>query len=192
MFGARKQDQIDAVRAEVSALQARLAADIANLNAGEDPVNKQAMVDAGERYNAAGSLLDTAKSPGELLVAKRVVIEGLTATRIVRERLGLPLGAALPDFDATVNEPTPIVHDGQEHVAYPGYHPERPHFFGGGMVDGTQAPAGYYKTPFWKKAAAIGGAVVAGDLIGNALGDVFSGGLDNDGGWGGGDDGGGW
>ena len=200
MFGARKQQeqQMSAVRAEVGSLQGRLAADISNLDAGDDPVSRQALVDAGERYNAAGGLLGTATSIGELQVAKRIVVEGLTATRIVRERQGLPLGAALSDLDATVNQPTPVVHDGQEHLAYPGYHPDQPHFFGGGQIGGTQAPAGYYKTPFWKKAAAIGGAVVAGDLLGNALGDMLGGGFDggggydNDsGGWGGGNDGGG-
>jgi hypothetical protein len=134
-----------------------------------------------------------------LQVAKRIVVEGLSATRIVRERQGLPLGADLPDLDATVAEPTPIVHDGQEHVAYPGYHPDQPHFFGGGTVGGIRAPAGYYKTPFWKKAVAFGGAVVAADVLGNAVGDMFGGGFDgggggfdNDaGGWGGDDGGGG-
>ena len=78
-------------------------------------------------------------------------------------------------------------------VAYPDYHPAQPHFFGGGQVGATHAPAGYYKAPFWRKAAAIGGAVVAGDVLGNALGGVFDGGFDNDSGsWNGGDDGGDW
>jgi hypothetical protein len=198
VFGARRQQEdLNAARADVGSLQARLAADISNLDAGADPVSRQAMADAGERYNAAGAVLDRAASVGELLVAKRIVVEGLTATRIVRQHQGLPLGADLPDLDATVNQPTAVSHGGQEHVAYPGYHPDQPHFFGGGRVGVTQAPAGYYRTPFWKKAAAIGGAVVAGDLLGNALSDMFDGGLDggggfdNDSGGGGGGGGGG-
>jgi hypothetical protein len=199
MFGAGKQqEQLRAARAEVGSLQARLAADISNLDAGDDAVNRQAMADASERYNAAGAVLEQATSVGEVLVAKRIVVEGLTATRIVRQNQGLPLGAELPKLDSIVNEPTAVLHDGQEHVAYPGYHPDQPHFFGGGQVGPTQVPGGYYKTPFWKKAAAIGGAVLAGDMIGNALGDMFDGGyngggFDNDsGGWGGGDGGGDW
>lgn len=207
MFGARRQqEQVNAARAEVDALQGRLAADISNLDAGADPVNRQALADASERYNAAGALLGTASSMGELLVAKRIAVEGLTATRLVRQRQGLPLGAELPDLTTAVQQPTPVAHDGQHHVAYPDYHPDQPHFFPGGAVGGTQAPAGYYKTPFWKKAAAIGGAVAAGDLLGNALGDVFSdrsdeargfGGTDqgwgdDSGGWGDDDNGGGW
>lgn len=198
MFGARKQqEQINAARAEVDALQARLAADISNLDAGDDAVNRQALADAGERYNAAGALLGTASSMGELLVAKRIAVEGLTATRLVRQRQGLPLGGDLPDLETAVQQPTPVTHEGQQHVAYPQYHPDQPHFFPGGGVGGTQAPAGYYKTPFWKKAAAIGGAVMAGDLLGNALGDLLGDGGDGPGGFGGadrgwGDDSGGW
>jgi hypothetical protein len=184
MFGARKQqEQLGALRAEVGSLQGRLAADINNLNAGDDAVSRQALVDAAERFNSAGSLLDTAKSAGELQVAMRVVVEGLTATRIVRERQGLPLGADLPEPANTVPEPTAVLHDGEEHIAYPDYHPDRPHFFGGGPVGSTQAPAGYYKTPFWKKAAAIGVAVVAGEMLGDVLGDVLNGGF-NGGGYG--------
>ena len=83
------------------------------------------------------------------------VMHGVTATRIIRQHQGLPLGAELPDLGDTVAEPTPLVHDGHDHVAYPDYHPDQPHFFGGGQVGATHAPAGYYKTPFWKKASAI-------------------------------------
>jgi hypothetical protein len=183
MFGSHKQE-LAALRAEVASVQARLAADIDNLQPGDDPVNKQALADASERYTAAGALMSTANTVGELQVAKRIAVEGVTATRIVRQRQGLPLGSDLPDTGvATVGSPTPVVHDGQEHVAYPDYHPDRPHFFGGGTIAGTPAPAGYYRTPFWKKAAAIGGAVVAGDVLGNALGGVLGGGLDGGGGF---------
>lgn len=199
MFSSRKQEQFAAERADVASWQARLAADISNLDPGTDLVNRQAMSDASERYNAAGGLLASASTVGELRVARRIIVEGLTATRIVRGNQGLPLGPDLPDPQtATVTEPTPLRHDGDDHVAYPTYHPDRPHFFGGGRFGGgSTAPAGYYRTPFWQKAAAIGGAVVAGDLIGNALGDLFDGdrgdggGFDNaGGGWGG--DGGDW
>ena len=195
MFASRRQEQLAAERADVSSWQARLAADISNLDPGTDPASRQAMADASERYNAAGGILSSASTVGELRVAKRIVVEGLTATRIIRGTQGLPLGPELPDLGAaTVDQPTTVIHDGDEHVAYPSYHPERPHFFGGGAVGGTVAPAGYYRTPFWKKAVAIGGAVVAGDMIGNALGDMFNGGGDGYGGGfggGGGDWGGG-
>jgi hypothetical protein len=84
MFGSRRHEELAALRAEVDSAQARLAADISNLEAGQDPMSRQAMADAGERYTAAGSLLSTASTAGELMVAKRIVAEGLTATRLVR------------------------------------------------------------------------------------------------------------
>jgi hypothetical protein len=130
-------------------------------------------------------------------VAHRIAVEGLTATRLVRERRGLPLGPDLPDLAMpTVNSPTTINVDGVPQVAHPEYHPERPHFFGGNNM----APAGYYRTPFWKKALGIGGAVLGAEVLGSALGDMFGGegfggdrGDWGDGGdWGGGGGGGDW
>lgn len=107
----------------------------------------------------------------------------------MREHLGLPLGPELPPLaTATVPNPTAVNVADQQHVAHPEYHPERPHFFGGGSFDNASAPAGYYRTPFWKKALAIGGAVVGAEMVGDLVGDMF----DTDRGygaesWGGGD-----
>jgi hypothetical protein len=173
MFGKRaEQEQLAALRAEVQGLQARLSADVSTLDPGDDPMSRQALVDAGERQTAAGSLLSTASTVGELRVAHRIVVEGLTATRLVRERRGLPLGPDLPDLTGpTVNQPTTVNVNGQPQVAHPGYHPDQPHFFGGNNM----APAGYYRTPFWKKALGIGGAVLGAEIVGSALGDMFGG-----------------
>ncbi len=200
MFGSGKPAQFAAERADVSSWQARLGADVSSLDAGADPVSRPALADTAERYTAAGGILSSASSVGELQVAKRIVVEGLTATRLVREKQGLPLGRDLSVDPATVDRPTPVMHEGEQYTAHPAYHPDQPHFFGGGQVGGSIAPAGYYRTPFWKKALALGGAVVAGDMIGNAVsgmidgdqGQGFGGGFDNDNGgdWDGG--GGNW
>jgi len=201
MFGSRRdQDRAAGLRADVDSLQARLAADVSNLDPGNDPVCRQALVDASERASAAGALMSRARSAGEFDVAKRTVVEGLTATRLVRERLGLPLGPDLPPDGRTVDAATRVEVEGQAYTAHPEYHPARPHFFGGGLG----APGGYYRTPFWQKALAVGGAVAGvemlGDLVGGGRGwggdydrgDYDGGGGDYDGGGGGGDfDGGG-
>jgi len=78
-------------------LQARLAADVSNLDPGDDPVCRPAIVDASERATAAGALMSRARGAGEFDVAKRTVLEGLTATRLVRERLGPPELSILSD-----------------------------------------------------------------------------------------------
>ena len=174
MFGSRRdQDRAAGLRADVDSLQARLAADVSNLDPGNDPVCRQALVDASERASAAGALMSRARSAGEFDVAKRTVLEGLTATRLVRERQGLPLGPDLPPDRRTVDAATRVKVEGQQYTAHPEYHPARPHFFGGGLG----APGGYYRTPFWQKALAVGGALAGAEM----LGDLVGGG----GGWGG-------
>jgi hypothetical protein len=176
MFNSRRQrEELAALRAEVTSLQARLGSDISTLDAGDSPLCRQALNDAAERNTAAGSLLATATTPGELQVAKRIVIEGLTSTRVVREKLGLSLGPDLPDSGfASVSGPTTVQHGNEQHVAHPDFHPERPHFFGGGLIGSTQAPAGYYKTPFWQKALAVGGAIAGAEMIGGIAGELFN------------------
>lgn len=191
MFGNKlEQERIAGLRAEVGSLQARLAADVSNLNPGDDPVARQALGDASERATAADALMSRTVSAAEFDVAKRIVIEGLASTRVVRERLGLPLGPDLPVDPRTVESATQIEVGGQAHTAHPEYHPDRPHFFGGG----GGAPGGYYRTPFWQKALAVGGAFAGAEALGDLLGggqgwQGTGGGYGGDGGYGGGGDG---
>ena len=205
MFRRREDGEVAGLRAEVDSLQGRLSSDVATLDAGDSPLCRQAMNDASERNTAAGGLLSHAATPAELRVALRIVVEGLQATRVVREHQGLSLGPELPDVtgSAAVTTPTQVTVGDQQVTAHPGYHPQQPHFIGGGTIAGTtQVPGGYYRTPFWKKAMMIGGAVAGGEMLGDLLGGGgggdydggggFGGGDDGGGGWGGGDDGGGW
>jgi hypothetical protein len=179
--GKRQREQLATMRAEVIGLQARLGSDISTLDPGDSPLCRQALTDAAERNTAAGSLLATATTAGELDVARRIVIEGLTAVRVVREHQGLSLGPDLPDPGTNAVATATSVQIGDEqHVAHPDYHPERPHYFGGGTIGGTATPAGYYRTPFWQKALAVGGAVMGAEMIGGVAGDLFNGG---GGGW---------
>ncbi|MBN9098763.1 MAG: hypothetical protein J0I49_11720 [Pseudonocardia sp.] len=178
MFNSRQRErdreQLAGARAEVQSWQARLASDISTLDPGDDPMSRQAMLDASERHNAAGALLSTASTQAELQVAQRIVVEGLTATRLVRQHLGLPLGPELPpSATATVSAPTSVTVEDEHHIAHPDYHPQQPHFFGGGSFDNATAPPGYYRTPFWKKALALGGAVVGAEMVGDLVGDMF-------------------
>jgi len=83
------------------------------------------MNDASERNNAAGGLLDRAHTAAEMRVALRIVVEGLQATRVVREHLG----PDLPDVTspATVHTPTSVNIGDQQITAHPDYHPQQPH-----------------------------------------------------------------
>ena len=148
-------------RAEVEALLGRLGHDVATLDDGGDPTNRQALADAAERYNTAGAQLSKATSAGEIAVARSVVVEGLHATRLVRTRLGLDPGVDPAEAPA----PQPFPTQSGQRVGGP---------FGTGLA-GTLG------------AGAAGGLL--GMLAGNLLGEGFEG--DGDGGWDGGDWGGG-
>ncbi len=196
MFARREDREVAGLRAEAESLQSRLASDVSTLDPGDSPLCRQAMNDASERNNAAGGLLARAHTAAEMRVALRIVVEGLHATRVVREHQGLSLGPDLPDVTspATVTTPTPVNIGEQQITAHPEYHPQQPHYFGGGTIAGTPVPGGYYRTPFWKKAMMIGAAVAGGEMLGDLLGgggDRDYGGGDYDGGSGWGGDGGG-
>jgi len=141
------------LRAEAESLQGRLASDMATLDPGDSPLCRQAMNDASERNTAAGGLLSRATTPAELRVALRIVVEGLQATRVVREHQGLFLGPDLPDVTgpAAVTAPTQVTVGNDQITAHPDYHPQQPHFFGGGTVAGAPVPGGYYRTRSGRK-----------------------------------------
>lgn len=111
MFRHHHSDQTDPAfldaHAEVEALYNRLGHDVSTLDDGGDPANRQAMVDAGERYNTAGAQLGQATTPGQLAVVRSIVVEGLHATRLVRTKQGFDPGPdpALPVPVAAAPEP---------------------------------------------------------------------------------------
>ncbi len=166
---ARKQ-RLEGRRAEVLSLYGRLGADVANLDAGDDAVARQAIADASERYTATGSLLEHADTDGEYDAARRTALEGLQAARTARGRLGLDPGPDLPPIAPTTGER--LTEESEYTVGdrkvrgYPDYTPGAPYYYGGGGGYG----AGWYQFPFWETL-----------LIGSALG-----------GWGGGWGGGGY
>ena len=96
-------ERFAAAHADVDALLQRLGRDVTTLQDGDDPVNRQALADAGERFETAESQLGKAQSVAELLVARAITVEGLESTRAVRTRQGLDPGhdpAPAPAVDA--------------------------------------------------------------------------------------------
>ncbi len=184
-----RQESAGGLRAEVDSLYARLGSDVSTLNAGSDAVTQQALVDASERYTATGSLLaDPRATPAVLAQAKRTAIEGIMATRVARQRLGLDLGPdpmpTPPPSAPQVQGSQPVTIDGQAYTGYGQYQPGAGHYFGGGSYQGRYIPGGWYSRPFWQTAAI---SAVAFGGLGYALGYEHD---DDDGGSGGGDWGG--
>jgi hypothetical protein len=96
-------EHVLAAKADVDSLLQRLSRDISTLDDQGDPANRQALADAGERYETAQVQFGKAESVPELLVARSIVVEGIEATRSVRTRLG-PDPAPAPVADAPAEE----------------------------------------------------------------------------------------
>jgi len=175
----RRRDRraLEDARAGVQPYYDRLAADVSSLQPGDNPVARQALSDASERFTSAGSQLSGATRPAQIEAARRSVLEGLQAARTARTALGLDPG---PDLPPIVPAQSPQLSEEQQFSAagrtvygYPQYTPGAPYYFAGG---GGYA-GGWYSFPFWESL-----------LIAEALSPGWGGGW----GWGGGGFGGGY
>jgi hypothetical protein len=164
----RRLQMLQGRRAEVLSLYDRLGGDVQHLDPKDDPVARQALVDAAERYTATGSLLSHADTEGEYDAARRTALEGLQAARTARKSLGLDPGPELPSIAPArgeqLTEQREVTVGGKNYQGYPQYTPGAPYYYGGG----GGVPGGWYSFPFWET------------LL---LGSVLTGGF---GGWGGG------
>ncbi len=138
-------------KAGAMSLYNRLGSDVATIDASDDAFARQALADAAERYNSAGSLFAHADTEGEIAAARRTSIEGLMATRSARERLALPLGPELPPLDYAYGQPQltaprEVSVAGMLVKGFPEYTPGARYRYGGG----GGIPGGWYPTPFWE------------------------------------------
>lgn len=187
LFGRRRREQeLADAREEALRWYERLGGQVMNLPSGDEPAVKQALVDAGERYNAAGSQLERATSVKQYDLARESALEGLAYVRAARTAMGLDPGPELPPLAAarqagTIRQERAVEVDGHEYRAAPAYSQSTPYYYPGGVVQGRPVPGGYYSEPIWKTALATGAGVVGGMLLFDAL---FSpGGFGFDGGW---------
>jgi hypothetical protein len=127
--------QQEGLRADVEQLYNRLGSEVSLLSPGDNPVAKQALADASERYNSCGAALASADSPAEFAAARRTAVEGLTAARVARKELGLDPGPEIPlppgEGPRLTGEQQLQVGD-QTVTGSPDYAPGRQHYYGGG------------------------------------------------------------
>src|SRR5919107_1202839 len=170
---AREQRHLDDARAEAQRWYERLGGQVMNLH-GDDPAARQALADAGERYNAAGSQLQQAKTPRQYELARESALEGLAYVRAARSAMGIDPGPELPPLagaqgagQLTMEREVDV--QGQHYKAGPRPGPDTPYYYPGGRVQGRPVPAGWYSTPWWKTALGAGAGVLGGMLIFDAL-----------------------
>jgi hypothetical protein len=149
----RTARRFEGLRADVESLYNRLGSDISTLSAGDDPIARQALADAAERYNATGALLANADTDGEFAAARRTAVVGLVAAQTARKKLGLDPGPEIPlppaEGPLLTSEQKVRVGD-EEYEGSPTYQPGRGHYYGGGYYNGQPVPGGWYSFPFWE------------------------------------------
>jgi hypothetical protein len=170
----RREEELADARAEAQRWYERLGGQIMNLSASDNDAAKQALVDAGERYNAAGSQLEQATSAKQFALARETALEGLAFIRGARTALGLDPGPELPPLAAQrqagmIREDRAVAVDGHEYRASPNYSDATPYYYPGGVMRGRPVPGGYYSEPLWKTALVAGGAAIGGMLLFDAL-----------------------
>ncbi len=170
----RREEELADARAEAQRWYERLGGQIMNLSASGNDAAKQALVDAGERYNAAGSQLEQATSAKQFALARETALEGLAFIRGARTALGLDPGPELPPLAAQrqagmIRQDRAVEVDGHEYRASPSYSDATPYYYPGGIMRGRPVPGGYYSEPLWKTALVAGGAAIGGMLLFDAL-----------------------
>jgi hypothetical protein len=198
-----KTRELDDAKADARRWVERLGGQVLNL-VGTNDAAKQALADAAERYTAAGSQLDQARTAAQARGVTETAYEGLYFVRAARTAMGLDPGPELPPLPGqqragAVTENREVEVGGHRYGASPDPTGRNTHFYPGGMVAGRPVPRGWYSEPWWRSAL-IGGAWGVGSALlfsslfsgmsGVAYADGFADGMAADGFDGGGFDGG--
>jgi hypothetical protein len=169
----REQRRLDDARADAQRWYERLGGQVMNLH-GDNPAAQQALVDAGERYNAAGGQLQQAKSVNQFALARESALEGLAYARAARLAMGLDPGPDLPPLASAqgagqLTKEREVSVQGQHYKAGPQPGADTPYYYPGGRVQGRPVPSGWYSQPVWRTALGTGAGVLGGLLIFDAL-----------------------
>jgi hypothetical protein len=200
---ATKTRELDDAKADARRWVERLGGQVLNL-VGTNDAAKQALADAAERYTAAGSQIDQARTAAQARGVTETAYEGLYYVRAARSAMGLDPGPELPPLPGQqrageVSEAREVEVGGHQYGASPDPTGRNTHYYPGGMVSGRPVPRGWYSEPWWRSAL-IGGAWGVGSALlftsmfsgmsGVAYADGFADGAAADGDLGGGDPGG--
>ena len=158
--GKRAAASLDDAKADARRTIDRLGGQVINLT-GTDQASMQALADASERFNAAGSQIDQATTAKQALLAKESAMEGLYYVRAARVAMGMDPGPELESLTGqnaagTVTEDRRVNFEGRDIEASPGPSERTPNYYPGGRVAGRPVPAGWYSEPWWKPALVAG------------------------------------
>jgi hypothetical protein len=173
-FGRRKREaqQLADAREEALRWYERLGGQLMNLS-GDEPAVKQALVDASERYNAAGGQLERATTLKQNDLARETALEGLAYIRAARTAMGLDPGPDLPPLAGAragqITKEHEVTVQGHAYRASPQPGNATPYYYPGGSVAGRGVPGGWYSEPWWKTALVAGAWGIGSVLVFDAL-----------------------
>jgi len=170
---AGKARELEDARSEARRWVERLGGQVLNL-VGTHEASKQALADAAERYTAAGSQLDQARSVTQAHQVTQTAYEGLYYVRAARTAMGIDPGPELPQLPGqrqagAVSETRDVDVQGLSYSASPVPSSRNSHYYPGGMVAGRPVPQGWYSEPWWKPALVAGAWGVGSMLLFSAM-----------------------
>jgi hypothetical protein len=176
MWWSRRREERRLADAREEALRwyERLGGQVLNLPPGDSAATKQALVDAGERYTAAGSQLERSTSVAQYQLARETALEGLAYVRAARISLGFDPGPPLPPLVSqreagAIRQEREVQVGDRSYRASPQPMDQTPYYYPGGRVGGRPVPSGWYSDPWWKTALVAGAWGVGGALVFDAL-----------------------
>ncbi|WP_029135445.1 hypothetical protein [Nakamurella lactea] len=160
---------LDDSKAEARRWIERLGGQVLSLDAKGNEAAQQALSDASERYNAAGSQIEQATTSRQAELAQHTAYEGLYYVRAARTTLGMDPGPEIPAIPGqaqagAVTEQRDVTIEGREYVASPSAGDRTRYYYPGGQVAGRPVPRGWYSEPWWKPAL-VAGAWGAGSYL---------------------------
>ncbi len=166
---ATKTRELDDAKADARRWVERLGGQVLNL-VGTNDAAKQALADAAERYTAAGSQMDQARSTAQARGVTETAYEGLYYVRAARTAMDLDPGPELPPLPGqqragAVTETREIEVGGHHYGASPNPTGRNTHYYPGGTVAGRPVPRGWYSEPWWKPALVAGAWGVGSALL---------------------------
>lgn len=170
---ASQARELEDAKSEARRWVERLGGQVLNL-IGTDEASKQALADAAERYNAAGSQLEQARSAAQAQGVTQTAYEGLYYVRAARSAMGMDPGPELPPLPGqsragAVSEDRQVEVEGHAYSASPNPSNVNSHYYPGGMVAGRPVPAGWYSEPWWKPALIAGAWGIGSALLFSSL-----------------------
>jgi len=165
--------ELEDAKSEARRWVERLGGQVLNL-VGTDDASKQALADAAERYNAAGSQMEQARSIAQAQQVTETAREGLYYVRAARTAMGLDPGPDLPALPGqqragAVSEEREVEVEGHSYSASPAPSGRNQHYYPGGVVAGRPVPQGWYSEPWWKPALVAGAWGLGSALLFSAM-----------------------